>query len=367
MITNSAKYLALFSYSLTFLFTQNANAWDLDFFKSKSSRKYIYIVGSSTISPLMATISEEFSRTKNISNNNPNHIFPTPLVESTGTSEGFKIFCQGKSLTYPDFVNASRQINEKEVYECRKNGVLDIARIKIGYDGIIIGNYAKNKQIKLTKEQIFLALAHKIFDNKSQKLILNPYKKWSDIDKSLPNAEILVYGPPKTSGTRDLFEDLLMKDVCKNNLRLVQSYHDENTFRKECHLIRSDGKFVESGENDNLLIKALKYNTNAFGIFGFNFLVANKNSIQPVMVDGITPTFESISSKRYGISRPLFVYFKSNNLTKNLEMTDFIKEIINPQTIGKEGYLVHSGLVVMSDEELNEVTQETNFLINKNN
>lgn len=364
MNTNSAKYLVFFLYCLTFSFSTKLNAFDFDFFKSQNSRKYIYIVGSSTISPLMASVSEEFARTKNLNNKS---FFPTPLVESTGTSEGFRIFCQGLSLKYPDFVNASRLMNENEIYECRKNGVLNIAKIKIGFDGIIIGNHIKNKQIKLTKEQIFLALARKIIDNKTHKLISNPYKKWSEIDKSLPDTEILVYGPPKTSGTRDLFEDLLMKDVCKNNLKLIQSYHDEKTFRNECHVIREDGKYIESGENDNLVVKALKYNGEALGIFGFNFLVANKNSIQPVAIDKISPTFESISSKQYAISRPLFVYFKLDSLSKNLEIKDFIKEIISPQTIGKNGYLVHSGLVSLSDKELKEVISEINFLIEKNN
>ena len=344
--------------------TQNCFAFNL-FGNSKNNRNYIYITGSSTISPLMATISEEFSRIKNI-NAKQNILFPTPVVKSSGTGDGFIEFCNGKSLKYPDFVNASRAIRASEIYHCKKNNVKNIVKIKIGYDGIIFGNYAKSKMLKITKEQLFLALAKKIYDKKSNKLINNPYKKWSDINKNLPNKLIKIYGPPKSSGTRDIFSELVMKDYCQKDLKLIQSYKNKNTLNSQCHLLRNDNVFIESGENDNLIISKLKEDKDSFGIFGYNFLEINKKYIQPSKIDSILPSKDNISSKRYPLSRPLFSYVKVDNIKKIPAIKDFVKEIINIETIGPKGYLSHSGLISLQKNEFIEMSQEINQIINNN-
>lgn len=334
---------------------QNANAFDLKFFsKDESNREYIYIVGSSTISPLVAAISEEFSRKKSANSKQ----ITTPVVESSGTKEGFRLFCQGVGKEYPDFVNASRPILPSELEECRKNGVSKPIAIKIGYDGIVIGNFVGNKKLNLTKKQIYQAIAQKIYDEKTQKLIPNPYKKWNQIAKNLPNVDILIYGPPKTSGTRDLFIDMLMSDICVSDPNFIKLYPNEENRKKECFKIRTDSHFIDSGENDNLIVKQLKNNKGAFGILGFNFLAVNRNIIQAVKIDGVNPSFSTISSKKYQLSRPLFIYLKREHLNLIDEIKEFTADIIDKKTIGKKGYLVHSGLVPLTNIELNKVRKK---------
>lgn len=327
--------------------------WMFDF-KKDDKRSYIYMAGSSTVSPFMASVSEEFSRSQNLQDIPT----PTPVVESVGTVEGFKMFCGGVGYRYPDFINASRPISSSELETCHKNGVKDVVAIKIGYDGIVIGNFIGRTKIKLTKEQIFLALAKEIYDPKSQKLISNPYNSWNEIDRNLPKKEITIYGPPLTSGTRDLFARMVMVDVCFNKKEFIAAYKDEDLRKEKCREIRGDGRFVESGENDDLIIEHLKDDHNAFGIFGFNFLVANKNIIQAAKIDNILPTSYSISSKKYELSRPLFVYFKKEHFALIPEMRVFIKEIINKETIGKKGYLIDRGLIPLSRHELKSIRKD---------
>ncbi|MBU6140535.1 MAG: substrate-binding domain-containing protein [Proteobacteria bacterium] len=332
--------------STTFLFllaTQNCSAKD----------RPLHIVGSSTISPFMAAVSEEFSRSQDLKNLRTK----TPLVESTGSSNGFKTFCSADNLDSPDFIDASRPIKEEEEENCSNNGVKQLVEIKIGYDGIVVGNFIKNKKIKLTKEQIFLALAEKVYDKKSKKLVNNFYQTWDQIDASLPKRKILVYGPPLTSGTREVFADLMLEEVCFRKKEFVENYPDYLSRKKQCHSFRKDGKFIESGENDQAIIDKIKNDPDAFGIFGFNFLIENKQTIQAVEIDGVTPSYENIASKRYKLSRPLFVYFKKDNLNSRPQMRDFILEIISEETIGKKGYLVNNGLVPLSDAELHDVRQ----------
>ena len=341
--------LAIFSLTISLSAIKQGSAFD--FGKASSGRSYIYIVGSSTISPLMAAISEEFSHKQSLEDSS----FTTPVVESSGTIEGFDVFCEGVGEKYPDFTNASRAIEENEIEKCNKNGVKDIVEIKIGYDGIVIGNSVESKKVSLTKEQVFLALAQKVADKKTGKLINNPYSKWSEIDPRLPNFDIIFYGPPSTSGTREVFAELLLEKVCLNQKEFIEAYKDITLRKKQCHTLRGDGKFVESGENDNLIIKNLKSNPQAFGFFGFNFLVENGNVIQAVKIDGTDPSFDSISSKKYQLSRPLFVYFKKENINISVKMREFIKEIISVDAIGNKGYLSYHGLVTLSDSELRQL------------
>lgn len=341
----SVFFLALIS-------AQSSAAFDFGFKK----RNHIYVVGSSTVSPLMASVAEEFARSQNLKNSP----VQTPVVESNGTANGFKIFCQGVGLKYPDFADASRSIHEDEIANCNQNGVNEIAEIKIGYDGIVIANFVGRKKVKLTEEQVFLALAEKVYDKKSGKLISNPYEKWSQIDSKLPNSAIAIYGPPATSGTRDVFVEMVMEGACLHRPEFVRAIQSDALRKKQCKTIRRDGKFIESGENDNLIIENVKNHPNAFGIFGFNFLVVNRDKIQPVLIDNVEPTFETIASKKYKLSRPLFVYFKKEHLSLAPQMRDFIKEIINEETIGSKGYLIHNGLVPMTNAEFEAV--KTNIL-----
>jgi len=348
------KLLPLIAFCLTSQNALAANNFNWKFFGGEK-RHYLEIVGSSTVSPFMAAVSEEFSRQRA----QKNLAIETPLVQATGTVAGFKLFCGGTGFKFPDFVSASRVIDESEMTLCHKNGVKNIVSIKIGYDGIVLANSKGAKNFNLTKEQIFLALAQKIYDKKTKQIINNPYKNWNEIDAKLPNAPILVYGPPLTSGTRDVFVDMVMESSCKNQKEFVLAYENYEERKAQCHKIRSDGAFVESGENDDNIVRSLKQNPQALGIFGFNFLAVNPGVIQPIKIEGMAPTYDNISSKKYELSRPLFVYFKKEHLNLIPYMRDFIIEIINPETIGRKGYLINNGLVALSNDELAEVRTAT--------
>ncbi len=312
------------------------------------ARKHISITGSSTVYPFTTIIAEEFGSYSD---------FKTPIVESTGTGGGMKLFCSGIGVNYPDFTNASRAIKKSEITKCQKNGISSPVEIKIGYDGIVLANSKKSNPVSLTKKQIFLAIADKIPSN--GKLIENPYQKWSDIDKSLPNNEIAIYGPPSTSGTRDAFVELVLEKACVNLPEFIKDYPNKKTRKKICHIIRTDGKFIEAGENDNLIVQKLMNNNDALGIFGFGFLQQNSRSIQGVKINNIMPTFNNIISGTYSVSRPLFIYMKKEHLNVTPGMKEFVKEMIDEDTIGEYGYIIERGLIPMGDEELFKIRRRT--------
>lgn len=321
---------------------------------SKITRNYITIVGSSTVYPFAATIAEEFGRVAKSKNSKAR----TPIVEAMGTGGGFKLFCSGVGVSYPDFSTASRKIEQSEIAKCAENQVNAVGEIKIGYDGIVLANSIQGKQYNLTKEHIFLALAEKVPDAKNENLIANPYHKWSDIDPKLPAIEIAIYGPPSTSGTRDAFVELVMEQPCKNMKAFEIAYNDKKIRQKKCHVIRSDGKFIEAGENDNLIVQKLKNDHNALGIFGFSFLEENHEIIHPSLINNVAPSFDNIVSGAYPVSRPLFIYFKKEHLNLTPQMREFVMEIISPDTVGKDGYLLQKGLIPLTDFELKKVADE---------
>lgn len=316
------------------------------FFISSNSfaRDYIHIVGSSTVYPFATVIAENFGTSGD---------FKTPIIESTGTGGGFKLFCSGVGKKFPDFADASRRIEESEIEQCKQNGIHNPIEIKIGYDGIVLANSIKAKPYNLTKEQIFLALAEKIPQNGN--LVNNPYKKWSDINPSLPNKEIAIYGPPTTSGTRDAFFELVMEEPCMKINEFIKLYPDKKQRKKICSVIRTDGKFIEAGENDNLIVQKLKNNPNALGIFGFSFLKENGQSIQAAKIDAVTPSFDNIIGGHYSVSRPLFIYFKKEHLKLTIGTREFINEIVSVDTIGPQGYLIDKGLIPMKEKEFKEM------------
>jgi phosphate transport system substrate-binding protein len=345
------KKILLISAILALSSEAGAFASDWSFF---NKRKEISVVGSSTVSTFISAISEEFSR----SQNEKGIKTVTPLVESTGSSNGFEMFCAGVGLDYPDVVDASRPIKESEEERCERNGVDQIIEIKIGYDGIVFGSLAKNKKINLTKEHIFLALAEKVYDRKSGKLVPNFYETWNQIDPNLPKKKILVFGPPLTSGTREVFADMMLEEVCFHKKEFVENYPDYSSRKKQCHSLRKDGKFIESGENDNVIVERLKNDPDSFGIFGYNFLVDNQKTVRAASIDGFEPNLKTISSREYPLSRPLFVYVKRDHLDLIPGIRDFVKEIISVETIGKNGYLINNGLVPLSSDEFEKVRSD---------
>ena len=305
---------------------------------SAHAREQIRIVGSSTVFPFSTAVAEQFGRTSS---------FKTPIVESTGSGGGIKLFCSGVGNATPDIANASRRIKASEVEQCRKNGVGEIVEIRIGFDGIVLANSKKSEPVALTSKQIFLALAREV--PVAGKLVPNPYRTWKDVDPSLPDREIEVLGPPPTSGTRDAFVELAMEQGALevDMLRSLKS-SDKRAFKSVAHAIREDGGYVEAGENDNLIVQKLNANPDALGIFGFSFLDQNEDRIQGSWVDGTEPTFEAIAEGSYPISRSLYFYVKKAHIENVPGLAEFIAEFTSESAIGGEGYLADKGLIPLS-------------------
>ncbi|MCC7259971.1 MAG: substrate-binding domain-containing protein [Alphaproteobacteria bacterium] len=308
------------------------------------AREEIRAVGSSTVFPFVATVAEDFGKLDE---------FRTPIVEATGTGGGFKLFCGGVGEQFADIANASRPIKDSEKASCKENGVTGIIEIKIGYDGIVLADTKDEKPLSVTKDQIFLALAKKV--PVKGKLIDNPYQKWNEIDSSLPDKPIEVYGPPPTSGTRDAFAELVMEQSCKHFPEFKAAFADEDTYKKSCMLVREDGRFIEAGENDNLIVQKLEANTHAYGIFGFSFLDQNGDALQAATVDGVTPGFEQIASGEYSISRALYVYVKKDHIGTIPGLREFMAALTGESAIGAEGYLTYKGLIPMPKAEWEKV------------
>ena len=311
------------------------------------ARDQIRIVGSSTVYPFTTAVAEQFGKSAG----------KTPVVESTGTGGGMKLFCAGVGAEHPDLTNASRAIKKSEFEMCQKNGVTDIIEIKVGFDGITISHSKSAPDVKLTKQQIFLALAKEV-PGADGKMVANPNKMWSDIDASLPAKKIEVLGPPPTSGTRDAFIELVMRPgaAAFDNLKAL-SKEDKKAFRKVSDTMREDGGFVEAGENDNLIVQKLDANPDAFGIFGYSFLEENQDKIKGAAVDGVAPSFDVIASGEYKVSRPLFIYAKKQHIGVIPGMQEFMDEYVSDSAMGEDGYLPAKGLIPLPAEELAKVRE----------
>lgn len=309
------------------------------------ARDQIRIVGSSTVFPFSTTVAERFGK---------NTEFKTPVVESTGSGGGLKLFCAGNGDSDPDITNASRRIKPSEVEKCAANGINDIIEVKIGYDGIVLANSVKAEAIDLTLKDLFLALAKNVPDGEG-KTRANPYQTWQQVNPSLPDAKIEVMGPPPTSGTRDAFVELAMEGGCKT-FEWVKALRktDKNAYKTLCHTIREDGGFIDAGENDNLIVQKLNANPSAFGIFGFSFLDQNLDTIQGNRINGVLPEFEKISDGSYPVSRSLQFYVKKSRIGKVPGIHEFMSEFASEKAWGPEGYLADKGLIPMSQAERRE-------------
>lgn len=315
------------------------------------SRDQVRIVGSSTVFPFSTAVAENFGRTSK---------FKTPVVESTGSGGGLKLFCSGVGVEYPDIANASRRIKPSEFENCSKNGIT-ITEVRAGFDGIVLANSKATKGFSLTKKQIFQAIAKEVPIDGA--LVANPYKLWSDIDPSLPKIKIEVLGPPPTSGTRDAFVELAMEGGAKQFETLAAlSKQDKKAFKAVAHAVREDGAFIEAGENDNLIVQKLEANPAALGIFGFSFLDQNADKIQGAQVDGVAPTFEEIASGKYGVSRSLFFYVKQEHVGVVPGISEYVKEFTSEKAWGPDGYLVDKGLIPLPDAERSQVAKAARAL-----
>ena len=311
-----------------------------------SARAQIRIVGSSTVYPFTTAVAEQVGKTAGIK---------TPVVESTGTGGGMKLFCAGVGVQHPDATNASRRMKKGEFADCQKNGVKDVVEINVGFDGLTVAQSKQGTPLKITLAQLLLAVAKEV-PGADGKLVANPNKNWSDIDKSLPNIKIEILGPPPTSGTRDSFHELLLEKGAEQIPALAAlKKSDSKAFDKVWKTLREDGAYVEAGENDNVIVAKLETNKNAFGVFGYSFLEENAAKLRGVPLDGVAPEFENITSGKYPGARRMYVYVKKAHVGVVPGIDKFVAEYVSPRALGESGYLAKKGLVTLPKNELEAV------------
>jgi len=309
------------------------------------NRDTITAVGSSTVYPFSTVVAERFGKSTD---------FKTPKIESTGTGGGMKLFCASNAIDTPDLSNASRRMKKSEFDMCVKNGVTSITEVLVGYDGIVVANSNAADAMKITRKELFLALAKDVpAKDGSETLVANPYKLWSEINPTLPANKIEVLGPPPTSGTRDAFAELVLEGGCKKYswIKAIKK-QNKSKYKEICHSVREDHAYIEAGENDNLIVQKLTANPKAFGIFGFSFLDQNSDTLQGSIIDGQGPTFEAIADGSYPVSRPLYFYVKNSHVGKVPGILEFLTEYTSEDAMGEEGYLTDKGLIPLGEDKL---------------
>jgi len=311
---------------------------------SVAEAREIRIVGSSTVYPFTTIVGETFAAEGNTA----------PVIESTGTGGGMKLFCAGVGSAHPDFTNASRAIKSSEVEKCKANGITPL-EMMVGYDGIVFANSKKSGVLEVTPLELYKALAKDV-PQADGSLVANPYTHWNQINPDFPATKIEVLGPPPSSGTRDAWVELVMEKGCKTyDWVKAMKKKDKKAYKGICHGIREDGAFVEAGENDNLIIQKLANNPNAFGIFGYSFLDQNTDVIQGSPIAGVVPTFESIADGSYPASRGLYVYAKKEHMNMTDGMIEFMELYLSDDVAGADGSLGDAGLIPLPQKELDKV------------
>lgn len=301
------------------------------------ARNSVHAVGSSTVYPFAKVVAENFSRS------NPD--FRSPLIESTGTGNGIQLFCSGLGANTPDMANASRRMKPSEFESCLTNGVDEVVELQVGLDGIAFASAKGGIILNLSPTTIYEALA------------ANPYgkpqtaKTWADVDPALPTDPIIVYGPPSTSGTRDALKELVLEVGCATNPAMAAlKKNDEDRFKQVCTEVRSDGGYVDQGEQDNLIVQKIVGNPRAIGVFGFSYLEENGDRVQGLPMNGVDPTYENISTFAYPGARPLYVYVKKAHMRAIPGLGSFMQEWM--KSWGKEGPLARVGMVAMPTQAM---------------
>jgi phosphate transport system substrate-binding protein len=303
------------------------------------ARDHISIAGSSTVFPFSSIVAEAFGK---------KGLYKTPVVESTGTGGGFKVFCAGIGAGTTDINDASRPITDGEKELCAKNGVTAIDEIRVGYDGIILAGVASAKPFDISIEQLWLATAKNV--PVGGKWVPNPYKRWSDISPKLPNKAILIYGPAPNHGTRDAFVELVMDPSCQRTPEYATvAKDDRKTF---CQTVREDNVWIDVSEDYALIMGKLAGDAKAMAVFTFSYLDQNRNKIKASTVNGVAASLETISSAKYPISRPLFIYVKRGHVGMIPGLSEFVQEFVSTRAAGKDGYLADKGLIPMPAKEL---------------
>ena len=299
-----------------------------------NSRDQIRAVGSSTVYPFAKAVSDSFA------SSNPG--MKSPIIESTGTGAGMKLFCAGVGTQHPDIENASRRIKKSEYDDCVKNGVKDIVEVQVGLDGVAFAAATGGPGIALTQADVYKALAANPFGKP------NTAKTWKDVNPAFPAEPILVYGPPSTSGTRDALKELILIKGCDTDPAMkALKASNKDQHEKVCSEVRSDGAYVDSGENDNLIVQKLEANPKAIGIFGYSYLEENSDKLKGLTMGGVVPSYASIADFTYPGARPLYIYVKAAHLSAIKGLKEFVGEWA--KSWGKDGLLAKQGMVVAPD------------------
>ncbi|MBN2751424.1 MAG: substrate-binding domain-containing protein [Rhodospirillaceae bacterium] len=301
-----------------------------------AERETIRIVGSSTMYPFLAEVAEDFGR------DTP---FRAPVIEATGTVGGFKIFCSDIGLNSPDIIAASRRITPIEEEDCLSHSIAEIAEFKVGYDGIVLAGSHNTPDFAASRATLWRALAQSV--RTKDILIPNPYRTWSDIAPNFPKVPIRIYGPPLTSGTRDVFVHLVMNPGCAE----LPSTASDSMVRKTCGHIREDGAYINAGEDDEMVVKRLLDDPKALGIMGYGALKRHMHQIKGLPIEGVRPTDEALEDGRYPLSRPLYLYVKIAHIGRVPGLMDYVQRFLSERMIGTEGRLFQSGLIPMRDNE----------------
>ncbi|WP_300544317.1 substrate-binding domain-containing protein [Maricaulis sp.] len=314
-------------------------------------RDQIRIVGSSTVFPFSTAAAESFGAKTQ---------FSTPVVESTGSGGGLRLFCAGVGTEHPDIANASRRMKASEYELCQSNGVREITEVRIGFDGIVVGSANRAAEdLNLTLTQLWLALAAEVpADETCSEFVPNPNERWSDIDPSLPRQRIEVFGPPPTSGTRDAFVELGMQAGAAG-IDCMAALHeaDADRFENIASRIREDGRWIDAGENDNAIVQTLVNTPEAFGVFGYSFLDQNYDRLSGVSIDGVAPEFDAISDGSYPVSRSLFFYVKNQHAAIVPGLAEYVDEFTSEEAWGEFGYLTDRGLIPLAEDTRREIRE----------
>jgi phosphate transport system substrate-binding protein len=307
---------------------------------SAEARDEIRIVGSATVLPFVRTVTENFAAAGN---------FP-PSVETTGTGNGFRLFCDGIGFEHPDINATARPMTKAEEAECSENGVTAIIEMVIGLDGLVFANSKKSPQYNFSTAQIFSALAERI--EIGGEIKKNPFVTWNEIDPSLASQPIKVMGPPHASGFYDAFMELIMERGGTSfpaiaALDQTQRYAVSRTLRK-------DGKYIESPRDEYYILDWLRKHSDAFGVIPVSLLGNHTGFLKPNKIDDVMPTPDTIANGRYPLSRPIYLYIKRKHVDAVKGLQKFLYESTSEKAIGPEGYLSETGFIPLNDRGRNQ-------------
>lgn len=309
-----------------------------------TARDQVQVAGSSTVLPYSTIVAEAFGE---------NFDFPTPVVESGGSSAGLKKFCEGVGENFVDVANSSRKIKDSEIEACAANGVTDIMEVRIGYDGIVFASDIAGNSFAFTPEDWYKALAAEVVVDGA--VVANPYTMWNEVNPALPAQEIQAFVPGTKHGTREVFEVNVLEKGCEATGALevlTAAKGDKKAAAKACIALRTDGRSVDIDGDYTETLARIESNKNGIGVFGLAFYENNTDKLQVATMSGIVPSTESISTGEYPVSRPLYFYVKKAHIGVIPGLKEYAEFFVSDDMAGSDGPLAQYGLV--SDPALAE-------------